>query len=230
MSGEKRYSVKAVWRTLQGEGAWAGRPAVFVRFTGCNMWTGYEKDRAADAERHGAACPLWCDTDFTRAGAAKLSATELADEMLRVAGDIRFCVLTGGEPFLQADGPLIRALHDAGFFIATETNGTVSLADTFGDAPPDWVVCSPKLLAGKLVLERIDELKLVVPDYMPEDYTSLVERTRIHTLGGASTKFLWLQPEDGPRLKEATKLAVELVQANPDWRVSVQIHKVLGVA
>ena len=229
MNSENRYSVKAVWRTLQGEGAWAGRAAVFVRFTGCNMWTGYEKDRAADAERHGAACPLWCDTDFTKAGAAKLSAAELADEMLSVAGDIRFCVLTGGEPFLQAEAGLIHALHDAGFFVATETNGTLSLSETFGDAPPNWVVCSPKLSAEQLVLEHMDELKLVVPDYLPEHYASLVARTRIHTLGGATTKFLWLQPEDGPRLNDATKLAVELVHANPAWRVSVQTHKVLGV-
>ena len=229
MSGEKRYSVKAVWRTLQGEGAWAGRPAVFVRFTGCNMWTGYEKDRAADTERHGAACPLWCDTDFTKEGASKLTASKLVDEMLAVAGDIRFCVLTGGEPFLQADGPLVRALHEAGFFVAAETNGTISLSETFGDTPPNWVVCSPKLPAAELVIEHMDELKLIVPDYRPEEYASLAERTRIHTLGGASTKFLWLQPEDGPRLDEATQLAVDLAQSNPSWRVSVQIHKVLGV-
>jgi len=228
-SGEKRYSVKSVWRTLQGEGAWAGRPAVFVRFTGCNMWTGYEKDRAADAERNSAACPLWCDTDFTKEGAAKLSASDLVDEMLSVAGDIRFCVLTGGEPFLQADGPLIRALHDAGFFVATETNGTLSLAETFGDIPPDWVVCSPKLSAEQLVIEHMDELKLVVPDYLPEDFAALAGRTRVQELGGTETKFLWLQPEDGARLKEATRLAVDLAQANPSWRVSVQIHKVLGV-
>jgi len=229
MSSGKRYSVKAVWRTLQGEGAWAGRPAVFVRFTGCNMWTGYEEDRAADAERHGASCPLWCDTDFTKEGARKLTAGELADGMLAVAGDIRFCVLTGGEPFLQADAALIHALHDAGFFVATETNGTISLSEAFGDTPPDWVVCSPKLPADQLVIEHMDELKLVVPDYRPEEYTALAEITRIHTLGGVTTKFLWLQPEDGPRLTEATKLAVELAQSNPNWRVSVQTHKVLGV-
>ena len=229
MSSGKRYSVKAVWRTLQGEGAWAGRPAVFVRFTGCNMWTGYEKDRAADAERHGASCPLWCDTDFTKEGARKLTAAELVGEMLAMAGDIRFCVLTGGEPLLQADGPLIGALNDAGFFVATETNGTIPLSETFGDTPPDWVVCSPKLPADQLVIEHMDELKLVVPDYQPENYAALVERAHIHTLSGSETKYLWLQPEDGPRLREATKRAVELAQSNPAWRVSVQIHKVLGV-
>ena len=229
VSGEKRYSVKAIWRTLQGEGAWAGRPAVFVRFTACNMWSGYEADRERDAERNGAACPLWCDTDFTIEGARKLTAPELADEMLALAGDIRFCVLTGGEPFLQADGALISSLHQAGFFVATETNGTISLAETFGDNPPDWVVCSPKLPAHQLVLEQMDEIKLVVPDYVPENYAVLAERARAHPLGSAVTKFLWVQPEDGPRLAEANELAIDLAQSNPEWRVSVQTHKVLGV-
>ncbi len=225
----KRYSVKAVWRTLQGEGAWAGRPAVFVRFTGCNMWSGYEADRERDAERNAATCPLWCDTDFRKEGASKLSAGGLVEEMLAVAGGIRFCVLTGGEPFLQADGPLVEALHHAGFFVATETNGTKSLSDAFGETTPEWVVCSPKLPADQLVLERVDELKLVVPDYRPEDYSVLAERARAHTFGDGATKFLWLQPEDGPRVAEATKLAIELAHANPEWRVSVQTHKVLGV-
>lgn len=226
----KRYVVKAVWRTLQGEGAWAGRPAVFVRFAGCNLWSGYEADRNRDTARNGAACPRWCDTDFTREGAKKLTASELADEMLAVAGDIRFCVLTGGEPFLQADGRLIIALHDAGFFVATETNGTIALSASFGETPPDWVVCSPKLPADQLVLERMDELKIVVPDYRPNDYAALAERTRTHTLSGAATRFLWLQPEDGPRLAEATNLAIDLAQSNPEWRVSVQTHKVLGIS
>lgn len=225
----KRYTVKAVWRTLQGEGAWAGRPAVFVRFIGCNMWSGYDSDRQRDAERNTAACPLWCDTDFTKEGAQKLTAAELVSNMLGVAGAVRFCVLTGGEPFIQADGPLIEALHNAGFFVATETNGTISLRETFGDTPPDWVVCSPKLAADQLVLESMDELKLVVPDYQPSDFAGLAERTKIHELVGSEIKFLWLQPEDGPRASEASELAIELAQSNPIWRVSVQTHKVLGV-
>lgn len=225
----KVYSVKAVWRTLQGEGAWAGRPAVFVRLTGCNMWSGYEADRVRDAEGNDASCPLWCDTDFTKEGAQKLTASELADEMLAVAGEIRFCVLTGGEPFLQADGPLIEALHHAGFFVATETNGTIALAETFGDKPPDWVVCSPKLAADQVVLEAMDELKLVVPDYQPKEFRSLIGRTRTNLIGGSESKFLWLQPEDGPRLAEATRMAIDLAQSNPEWRVSVQTHKVLDI-
>ena len=230
----KQYAVKAVWRTLQGEGAWAGRPAVFVRFVGCNMWTGYERDRARDAERSGADCPMWCDTDFTKEGADRFTADALAAEMQRVGDGVRFCVLTGGEPLLQADATLVRALHDAGFEVAVETNGTVALADAFeGEAgvlvPPDWVVCSPKLPEDRLALEWCDELKLVVPDYRPEAYARFAERVRPHTVGDRERRYLWLQPEDGSRLEAATRLAVETALANPVWRVSVQTHKVLGV-
>ncbi len=234
--GGKRYAVRAVWRTLQGEGAWAGRAAVFVRFAGCNLWTGEEPDRARDAERHGSSCAKWCDTDFRKAGSVRLSAEDLTAEILRVAegeAPIRFVVLTGGEPLLQADAALVRALHAAGFFVACETNGTVRLADAFAEAggaePPDWVVCSPKLPAERLVLEAMDELKLVVPDYRPEAYVAFAERLRPHTLGGRPVRYRWLQPEDGPRKAEATRLAVDLALRHPDWRVSVQAHKILGV-
>jgi organic radical activating enzyme len=230
----KTYVVKAVWRTLQGEGAWAGRPAVFVRLVGCNMWTGYARDRARDAERTGADCPTWCDTDFTKEGATRLTADALTAEMKRVGGDIRFCVLTGGEPLLQADAALIRALHAAGFEVAVETNGTVALGEAFEDAagtlvPPDWIVCSPKLPEERLKLEWCDELKLVVPDYRPESYARFAERVRPHTVGEHERRYLWLQPEDGPRLQTATRLAVETALSQPGWCVSVQTHKILGV-
>lgn len=232
----KRYAVKAVWRTLQGEGAWAGRPAVFVRFAGCNLWTGEEKDRARDAARSGANCPSWCDTDFRKAGSVKLNAADLVADILRVAEGahpIRFVVLTGGEPLLQADAALIGALHAAGFFVACETNGTVRLSDAFSQdgsvLAPDWVVCSPKLPEDRLVLEACDELKLVVPDYRPDAYAAFAERLRPHVLGGHPTFYTWLQPEDGPRKAEATRLAIDLALADPSWRVSVQTHKLLGV-
>ncbi|MEM8557938.1 MAG: 7-carboxy-7-deazaguanine synthase QueE [Bacteroidota bacterium] len=234
----RRYRVKAIWPTLQGEGAWAGRPAVFVRLVGCNMWSGYATDRTRDAERTGAACPLWCDTDFTKDGSQAYTAAALADTVAE-AGDlggtpIRFVVLTGGEPLLQADAGLVRSLHARGFEVATETNGTVRLAKAFTDAdgafvPPDWVVCSPKLPADQLVIEWMDELKLVVPDYRPETHGALVERVRPHRIGAQERRYLWLQPEDGPRQPEATRLAVNLALADPRWRVSVQTHKVLGV-
>jgi organic radical activating enzyme len=237
-AGGKRYAVRAIWRTLQGEGAWAGRPAVFVRFAGCNLWTGEEQDRA----RGRAPCARWCDTDFRKAGSAKLSAELLMDEVRHVAegavGDnargepIRFCVLTGGEPLLQADAALVGALRAAGFFVAVETNGTVALRDAFGPDEggwPDWVVCSPKRSEARLALEAMDELKLVVPDYRPEAYARFAGRLRAHRLGGVPVQFRWLQPEDGPRRAEATRLAVALALQHPAWRVSVQTHKALGV-
>ena len=198
------------------------------------MWSGYEEDRARDAERHGADCPRWCDTNFRKEGSRDLAAEALAREMREVSEGINLCVLTGGEPFLQADAPLIRVLHDEGFQVAVETNGTVALADAFTGAggefhAPDWVVCSSKLEEEKLELERFDELKLVVPDYQPSDYARFAERACPYEVGGHRVPLLWLQPEDGPRLEEAKQEAVELALANPAWRVSVQGHKVLDV-
>ena len=229
------YRVKAIWKTLQGEGFFAGRPAVFVRLVGCNMWSGYEADRARDAERHKADCPKWCDTDFTKDGSRALTAEALAAEMQAVGGAVRFCVLTGGEPLLQVDAALMRALHAAGFQVAVETNGTVALDERCRDAEsgslvaPDWIVCSPKLSEDQLQLECFDELKLVVPDYPPEDYLRFAERARPHAVAGQCVPLLWLQPEDGPRLEAATREAVARALDRPAWRVSVQTHKVLGV-
>lgn len=227
--GGRRYAVRAVWRTLQGEGFWAGRPAVFVRLVACNLWSGYAQDRARDAARHGNACALWCDTVFTPDGSVRLSADALADEVAVTGGAIRFVVLTGGEPLLQADAPLVAALRARGFVVAVETNGTQTLAGAFGVDPagwPDWVVCSPKLPDAQTVIEAVDELKLVVPDYRPEAYPLLAGRVRAHPTAG---RLLWLQPEDGPRAADAARLAVDLALDDPRWRVSVQGHKALGV-
>ncbi len=231
----KTYRVKSVWKTLQGEGCFAGRPAVFARLVGCNMWTGEEADRTRDAERTGADCPRWCDTDFRKAGSRAYTAAGLAEAMAEAGGDVRFCVLTGGEPLLQVDAPLVRALHAVGFEVAVETNGTVALADACRDdatgevVAPDWIVCSPKLPEDRLPLEHFDELKLVVPDYLPAAYATFARRRRVHTAGGHVLPLLWLQPEDGPRRPEATRLAVRLALEDPAWRVSVQTHKILGV-
>ncbi len=227
--GARRYAVKAVWKTLQGEGFWAGRPAVFVRLAGCNMWDGDAAHRDRDFARTGAACALFCDTDFQKRGAARLDAAALTAEARRVAGPVRFLVLTGGEPLLQADAALMGAFHGAGFSVAVETNGTRTLVGAFGDDPahhPDWVVCSPKLPDSDTVIEAVDEVKLVVPGYRPEAYPGLVSRVRPHADAG---RLLWVQPEDGPRLAAATRLAVEIALADPQWRVSVQGHKALGV-
>ncbi len=231
----KAYRAKHVWKTLQGEGFWAGRAAVFVRLVGCNMWSGYEADRARDAARHGADCPAWCDTDFRKEGSTDYTAEALARHVATVGEHVRFCVLTGGEPLLQADAALVRALHAEGFQVAVETNGTVALEKAFWaeDAgtitPPDWIVCSPKLPQERLRLEHFDELKLVVPDYQPAAYAAFARRARRHVLGGQHVPLLWLQPEDGPRFEEARRQAVRLALAHPTWRVSVQTHKVLGV-
>ena len=144
-----------------------------------------------------------------------------------MAGPVRFCVLTGGEPLLQADAALVAVLHARGFWVAVETNGTQRLADAFGSGPaPDWVVCSPKLPDAQTVIEACDELKLVVPDYRPEAYAALAARVRQRPDG---SRYLWLQPEDGPRLADATRLALDLCFQDPEWRVSVQTHKALGV-
>jgi organic radical activating enzyme len=200
------------------------------------MWSGYEEDRERDAERTDADCPLWCDTDFTKEGSLDLTAEGLVDRMKREGGEIDFCVLTGGEPFLQADAALIEALHDAGYQVSIETNGTVSIEDAFWSdekeqvVPPDWITCSPKLPEDQLQLERFDELKLIVPDYRPSDYEEFAERGVVHGVNGEQRRVLQVQPEDGPRLEEAKKLAVQIATENPAWQVSVQAHKMLGIA
>ena len=213
--GPPRYAVKAVWRTLQGEGYWAGRPAVFVRLAGCNMWDGEPAHRERDYARTGASCALFCDTDFRKRGSVRLNAADLAAEVGRAAGPVRFVVLTGGEPLLQADAALVRALHAGGFTVAVETNGTRTLDGAFGpDAAdhPDWVACSPKLPEAALPIEACDELKLVVPAYRPEAYRSLAARVRPHPVAGP---VLWVQPEDGPRLAAASRLCLLYTSPSP---------------
>ena len=236
------YRVRAVWRTLQGEGAFAGHPAVFVRFAGCNMWSGEEATRQRDVERIGAACALFCDTDFRREGSVRLSPDALAAEVLRVADDgragdghhdpgPRLVVLTGGEPLLQADAPargraaprgLLRGRGDQRQHRPRRRLWIV-------DDGPDWVACSPKRPDAEVRIEACDELKLVVPEYTPDLYPALAARVRPQRLGGREVYYRWLQPEDGPRLAEAQRLAVALTTAHPAWRVSVQTHKLLGV-
>lgn len=234
------YRVRAIWQTLQGEGAFAGYPAVFVRFAGCNLWSGDEAHRRRDHARLGAACALFCDTDFRKAGSVRIGPDALAAHVRQVAdaGRLddspgpRLAVLTGGEPLLQADALLVTTLRAEGFAVAVETNGTVALADAFGPDPahwPDWVACSPKLPESHLNIEAMDELKLVVPAYTPDAYPTLAARVRPQRLGGREVFYRWLQPEDGPRLAEARRVAVALAKAHPSWRVSVQTHKVLGV-
>jgi len=204
------YLVKEVFRTLQGEGANTGRAAVFCRFTGCNLWTGRE------AQRADAVCQF-CDTDFVGTGGPGGghfgSAGELAEHVARIGGEVRFVVCTGGEPLLQLDDALIDALHQRGFEIAIETNGTLP--------PPagiDWVCVSPKARA-ELVVHEGDELKLVYPQ--PGAPPDRYEQLRF-------THF-FLQPMDGPAREANTAAAIDYCLTHPRWRLSLQTHKYLGI-
>lgn len=207
------YAVKEIFYTLQGEGANAGRAAVFCRFAGCNLWSGREVDRAAANCR-------FCDTDFVGTdgdGGGKFpSADDLANVVLQAwqggARD-RFVVLTGGEPALQIDTPLIDALHAHGFSIAVETNGTLEVP-----AGIDWICVSPKA-GNPLRQTRGDELKLVYPqDGLTPD-----------SLIGLDFARFFLSPMDNAALAENTAAAVAYVKANPVWRLSVQTHKRIGI-
>jgi len=207
------YSVKELFYTLQGEGANAGRPAVFCRFTGCNLWSGREADRAA------AQC-TFCDTDFVGTDGPGGGKFRTADALMEAAADLwpegqenRFIVFTGGEPMLQLDEPLIAAMHGAGFTIAVESNGT--LAPTPGI---DWLCVSPKADTELKALKG-DELKLVFPQdkAMPERFEGL-----------AFTHF-FLQPMDGPETGANTEAAIAYCKAHPKWRLSLQTHKMLGI-
>lgn len=207
------YAVKEIFLTLQGEGAHAGRTAVFCRFSGCNLWTGREQDRA------DAVCKF-CDTDFVgmdgTLGGRYANADALASTIAAQwegPPEHRYTVLTGGEPLLQVDPALIDALHARGFTIAVETNGTVA-------APPglDWICVSPKA-GAELILRKGHELKLVYPqpENAPEDFAGL-EFERFS-----------LQPMDGPDIAQSTQAAIAYCLAHPQWRLSVQTHKTLGI-
>lgn len=208
------YSVKEIFYTLQGEGLNAGRPAVFCRFAGCNLWSGREEDRA------GAVC-TFCDTDFVGVdgeGGGKFATPEdLAQAILDkwTGGERRrLVVFTGGEPLLQVDGPLINAMHRLGFEIAVETNGTIAAPDGL-----DWICVSPK--GDQPLAQRSgQELKLVYPQ-------DGVDPAAFEGLG--FERFL-IQPKDGPDRVAHTKAAVAYCLEHPRWRLSVQTHKYIGIA
>ena len=208
------YAVKEIFYTLQGEGAQAGRAAVFCRFAGCNLWTGREQDRAT------AVCQF-CDTDFAgtngpgggKFASAEALASAVAAQWPANASGKPFVVCTGGEPLLQLDAPLIDALHAVNFEIAVETNGTIAAPQGL-----DWVCVSPKANA-EFVQRTGDELKLVFPQpgADPEKFAALPFRN------------FFLQPMDGPARVQNTALAVNYCKANPQWRLSLQTHKILGI-
>jgi 7-carboxy-7-deazaguanine synthase len=208
------YAVKEIFLTLQGEGGQAGRPAVFCRFAGCNLWSGREQDRAT------AVCNF-CDTDFVGMdgpGGGRFATPDALAAAVEAAWQggpsDRLVVLTGGEPLLQLDGPLIAALHGRGFSLALETNGTIAVP-----AGVDWICVSPKADAP-LAQVSGHELKLVYPQ-------PGVDPARFE---GLSFERFLLQPMDGPARAENTQAAIAYCLAHPRWRLSVQTHKYLGIA
>ncbi len=207
------YAVKEIFYTLQGEGAQTGRAAVFCRFAGCNLWSGREADRAS------AICKF-CDTDFADTngpGGGKFATAELLADAVASKwthrGGRRYVVCTGGEPLLQLDEALIAALHARGFEIAVETNGTC-----VAPAGLDWICVSPKA-GAELRQKSGDELKLVFPQAgaEPEKFAALAFRN------------FFLQPMDGPDRERNTQLALRYCLEHPQWRISLQTHKLLGI-
>lgn len=213
------YSVKEIYFTLQGEGAQTGRPAVFLRFAGCNLWSGHERDRES------AVCPF-CDTDFVGTNGPGGGKFETEEDLARAvasawpgdpgaskASERPLVVCTGGEPLLQLDGAAVDALHEAGFEVAVETNGTLE-----APASLDWICVSPKA-GAPLEIRAGHELKLVYPqaDAQPEDFADL------------DFRHFSLQPMDGPRRAQNTRLAVDYCLAHPQWRLSLQTHKYIGI-
>lgn len=201
------YSVREIFYTLQGEGIQSGRPAVFIRFAGCNLWNGREEDRTTARCR-------FCDTDFV--SGTRYDAESLVDKALSLwpsGNEHPYIVLTGGEPSLQIDNTLITALHHRKAKVAIETNGTKVLPSGL-----DWVCVSPKA-GAPLAVTRGDELKLVFPQdgLDPQDVISL------------DFRYFLLQPMDGPDQARNTRLALDYCRADPRWRLSLQTHKILDI-
>jgi 7-carboxy-7-deazaguanine synthase (Cx14CxxC type) len=196
------YTVHSVFHTLQGEGVHSGKPAVFVRFAGCNLWSGREQDRAK------AICKF-CDTQFV--GGQRMTRQQIIDEVSRYSGMV---VFTGGEPALQLDAELVRALQRRSRFVAIETNGTRPIPTML-----DWVCVSPK--AGTfIVVDRADELKLVYPQEGMEPWLASARVSAPHQ---------WLSPMDGPDWQTNVSAAIEYAKMDARWRVNIQAHKFWGV-
>lgn len=209
----KTYAIKEIYYTLQGEGAHSGRPAIFVRFSGCNLWSGREEDR------HKAICKF-CDTDFWGTdgeNGGKYTASELADVILglwpKTTNETPYLVCTGGEPLLQLDASLIRVLHENKCTVAIETNGTVEVP-----LGVDWVCMSPKANTD-IVVRSGNEIKIVYPQsgIDPKDYEMF------------DFQHFFIQPMDGPNWEHTTQAAIEFCKNNPVWKLSVQSHKYINI-
>jgi 7-carboxy-7-deazaguanine synthase (Cx14CxxC type) len=208
------YSIKEIYYTLQGEGFYAGRPAVFCRFSGCNLWTGREEDRLTAVCR-------FCDTDFVGTDGPGGGTYETAEDVARkirtlwpdIGGSNPYVVCTGGEPLLQLDSDLVEAFHEPGFEVAIETNGTKLPPDGI-----DWICVSPK--AGTdLILKEGDELKFIYPQegLEPKDFIDL------------SFEHFFIQPMDGEDIERNVDLAIQYCLDHPQWKLSLQIHKLLNI-
>ncbi len=208
------YSIKEIFYTLQGEGTHAGRPAVFCRFSGCNLWTGREEDRS------NAICQF-CDTDFVGTdgeGGGKFKSGDALAQTINALWPTtypatKYVVFTGGEPLLQLDQELIASMHAAGFEIAIETNGTIPVPEGV-----DWICVSPKM-GAELKVHKGSELKVVIP----QQNQSLADYEQL------DFEHFLLQPMDGPDAARNTRLAIELVKSNPKWKLSIQTHKLLQI-
>jgi len=208
------YSVKEIFYTLQGEGAHAGRPAVFCRFSGCNLWTGRESDRAT------AVCQF-CDTDFVgmdgEGGGKFTDSAALAQTINALWPDTyaasKYVVFTGGEPLLQLDAALIASMHAVGFEIAIETNGPIAV-------PPgvDWICVSPKM-GSQLVVKKGSELKVVIPQ----------NNQSLQAYEALDFDHFFVQPMDGLLAEQNTRLAIDICKRNPKWKLSLQTHKLLQI-
>lgn len=231
------YAVKEIFRTVQGEGYHAGTPAVFVRFAGCNLWSGEDATRARDAERNGARCPLFCDTDFRGHDAMRKMAHEVAATVERIWGQemdtLPLIVMTGGEPLLQVDPVLIAALDAMAplAVLAVETNGTVEIPY---DLELDWVCVSPKVPVERIVVRggrtvgraRGSEIKVVVPDYNPLEYEPIAYQFEHRWVSAcADTSSVGKSLINADNLRRAAEFCI----MNPSWRLTAQLHKIVGV-
>jgi len=222
----KIYKIKEIFPTIQGEGALAGTAMVFIRMSGCNAWTGKEQDRESDAVKKGS-CALICDTDFVGmdkhngGGAFTSERIKEAVESHVLQHGTRWAVLTGGEPMLQMDTELIDALWGAGVKVAVETNGSIPLADKFDGhwSWPDHICVSPKPPLP-VRIEHVDELKVLVPLYSPEDFAGIDAKYNY-------VQAVWADEESTTQFNKS--FAVKYVLRNPNWKLSTQTHKYLGL-
>lgn len=205
---QKTYAVKEVFATVQGEGYRAGTPSIFLRFSGCNVWSGFEEDRVRDARK--GRCALWCDTDFV--GGSRMTAGDIVKLIEARTHGEKWVVVTGGEPGLQLDAELVSAIRVAGMLVAVESNGTCVLPDV------DWLCVSPKPPA-KLAVKHCDEVKVVIPGFNPESFAHLSDNRFVQPK--------WTSEPD--EMRNNIEYCVDYVKHNTGWRLSLQAHKYIGV-